>query len=114
VKDVIKANKIIHYFVQNPKAHPLIPMISLIFSFFSKIALFHGNPGLAEQELARLLGVHPFFVKEYKTAARNYQLGKVIDCMGYIKEADLRSKGVDVNGVDNPIILKELIFKLMH
>lgn len=114
VKDVMKANKIIYYFVQNPKAHPLIPMISLVFGFFSKIALVHGNSGLAEAELSRLLGVHPYFVKEYKTAARNYQMGKVIDSFGYIKEADLRSKGVDVNAVENSEILKELIFKLMH
>ncbi len=114
VKDVIKANKIINYFGQNPKGHPLIPMVSLLFNYFSKIAMVHGNPNKGEGELARTLGVNPYFIKEYKGAARYYQLGKVIDCLGYVKEADLRSKGVDTNGMENSEILKELIFKIMH
>ncbi len=113
-KDVIKANKIIFYFAQNPKGHPLIPMISLLYTYFCKIALVHAHPQVGDAELARALGVNPYFVKEYKSASKHYHLGKVIDCVGYVKEADLRSKGVDSNGMENSEILKELIFKIMH
>ncbi|MCH7403766.1 DNA polymerase III subunit delta [Belliella kenyensis] len=114
VKDVIKANKIIHYFGQNPKGHPLIPMIALMFNYFQKIALAHEMSKASDQELARSLGVNPFFVKEYRIAARNYNLGKVIESFTYLREADLRSKGVNANGMDESQILKELIFKIMH
>ncbi|WP_194976327.1 DNA polymerase III subunit delta [Aquiflexum lacus] len=113
-KDVVKANKIIHYFSLNPKSHPLIPIIALIYSFFSKIAIVHFNKQKGESELARIAGIHPYFLKEYKFAANNYRLGKVIDNISYIKEADLRSKGVDSNGVDDREILRELVFKIMH
>lgn len=114
MKDVVKANKIIHYFAQNPKNHPLIPVITLVFIYFSKIALVHYNSSMGDGELAKLTGVNPYFLKEYRIAAKNYQLGKVIDCLAYIREADLRSKGVDSGGMEDAEILRELIFKLMH
>lgn len=113
-KDVVKANKIIHYFSQNPKNHPLIPIIALLFSYFHKLALIHYNGKLPESELAKKAGVHPFFLKEYRVAAKNYQLGKVIDCLSHIREADLRSKGVDSGDMENAEILREMIFKIMH
>jgi DNA polymerase III subunit delta len=114
VKDVVKANKIIQYFSQNPKSHPLIPIISLVYGFFGKVALVHYNKQMQDAELARITGVHPYFLKEYRVAANNYRLGKVIDCFTYIKEADLRSKGVDSNGMEDKEILRELVFKIMH
>lgn len=113
-RDVLKANKIIYYFSQNPKNHPLMPIISLIYNYFAKIALVHANTRMADAELARIVGVNPFFLKEYRTAAKNYQLGKVIDCFAYIHEADLYSKGVDAGGRSDAEILREMIFKIMH
>jgi DNA polymerase-3 subunit delta len=113
-KEIIKVNKIIHYFGQNPKNHPLIPMIALIYNYFTKVAIVHYNAKANDGELARQIGVNPYFLKEYRIAARNYQIGKVIDCFTYIREADLRSKGVDSGGMDESAILREMIFKIMH
>jgi DNA polymerase III subunit delta len=113
-RDVVKANKIIAYFAQNPKNNPLIPIIALLYLHFSRILLVHGNKGKPESALASQLKVNPYFVKEYILAAKNYPLGKVIDNMAYLKEADLRSKGVEANGLDDAQILKELVFKITH
>src|SRR5690606_40531285 len=66
------------------------------------------------RELAGIIKVNPYFVKEYLVAAKNYGLGKVIDNVGYLKEADLRSKGIGSNSIEESQILKELIFKLLH
>ena len=114
VRDTLKVSKIIEYFSQNPKNHPLIPIVALIFSYFQKIALLHQNKSASEADLARILGVNPYFIKEYKIAANNYRLGKVIDCFSFIREADLRSKGVDASGWEDKEILRELLFKIMH
>jgi len=114
LKDVLKANKIVHYFAQNPKSHPLIPIVGLVYAYFSKLAVIHYNKNSSENELAKLTGVHPYFLKEYKIAANNYRLGKVIDNIAYIKEADLRSKGVETSGMEDSEILRELVFKIMH
>ncbi|GHB48551.1 DNA polymerase III subunit delta [Mongoliitalea lutea] len=113
-KDVEKANKIIHYFAQNPKSHPIIPMLTVIFNYFSKISLVHYNKTAGDNELAKMIGAHPYFVKEYRIASKNYQLGKVIDCLSYIREADLRSKGVNAGSITEAEILRELVFKIMH
>jgi DNA polymerase-3 subunit delta len=113
-KDVVKANTIIRYFGQNPKSNPLIPIISLLFTHFNRLLLVYANKQASERDLASILKVNPFFIKEYNIAAKNYTLGKIIDIIGYLREADLRSKGVDSNGVNESQILKELIFKILH
>ena len=113
-RDVIKANQIIHYFIQNPKAHPVIPIFSLLYNYFSKIALLHRAGQLPENQLAAALGINPYGLKEYQVAARNYKLGKVIEVFAYIKEADLRFKGVDSGSMDEGEILRELVYKILH
>jgi len=113
-RDVIKANQIIHYFIQNPKAHPVIPIFSLLYNYFSKVALVHRAGAMPENQLAGVIGVHPYGVKEYLAVSRNYKLGKVIEVFGYIKEADLRFKGVDSGSMDEGEILRELVYKILH
>ncbi len=115
-RDVVKANQIINYFIQNPKAHPVIPIFFLTYNYFTRIALVHQarKKGASDQQLAGLIGVPPFVVKEYVTASKNYNLGKVIDVFRYIKEADLRFKGVDSGSMNAGEILREFVYKIMH
>lgn len=113
-KDVQKANTIIQYFAQNPKSHPLIPLLSLLYLHFSRLLQVKANKGMGDRELAALLKVNPYFIKEYTIAAKNYPLGKIIDIIGYLREADLRSKGIIASNMEASQILKELIFKILH
>lgn len=113
-KDVVKANQIIHYFIQNPKAHPVIPIFSLLYNYFIKVALVHRAGSMPDNQLAAVLGVNPYGVKEYVTASKNFKLGKVIEVFGYIKEADLRFKGVDSGSMNDGEILRELVYKILH
>jgi DNA polymerase-3 subunit delta len=114
VGDVVKANYIVNYFDANPKANPIIPIIAALFTFYSKILLVHNSTDKTERGLAALLKISPFFVKEYLIAARNFPLRKVIQNIHFLREADLRSKGVDNGSSTEGQILKELVFKLMH
>lgn len=113
-KNIIKANQIIHYFSQNPKTHPVILLFGLMYNYFTRIAMIHQAKGATDQQLATLIGVPPFIVSEYKDASKNYKLGKVIEVFRYIKEADLRYKGVDSGSMTNAENLKELMFKILH
>lgn len=113
-KNVLKANEIIKYFESDLKNNPIIPVIAIVFAFFNKVLLVHHSKDKSDRALAILLKVPPFFVKEYMMAARNYQLGQVINNISYIREADLRSKGIDNVSISDGEILKELVFKLMH
>jgi DNA polymerase-3 subunit delta len=112
-KDVLKANQIISYFEANPKDNPIIPMISSLFGYFSKVLIMHHQQDKSPNELAAQLKVNPYFLKEYQVAKRNYTLPKTVKVIEYLHEADLRSKGVNSN-MDEGAILKELIYKILH
>ena len=113
-KNVVKALQIVQYFETNPKANPIIPIIALLFSFYSKLLLVHKAEDKTERGLASLLKINPFFAKEYRVAAVNYPLPQVIRNVHLLRVADQHAKGVDnTRGTDGQI-LKELVYRLMH
>ena len=114
VRDVVKANRIVQYFEANPKNHPVIPMIAMLFSFYSRLLLIHHSGERSDAGVARLLKINPFFAKEYLLAIQKYNLPLVIRNIHFLRLADLQSKGVDSGGMTEGQLLKELVFKLMH
>ncbi|MCC5930020.1 MAG: DNA polymerase III subunit delta [Cyclobacteriaceae bacterium] len=113
VKDVFKANQIVNYFEANPKNNPIIPLIALLFSYYVKLLQVLELPDTSEKSIARDLKLNFFASKEYAIAAKNYPKARVIQIIHYLREADLRLKGVDGNMEDGQI-LRELIFKILH
>ena len=114
-KDVIKANQIINYFSTNEKNKPIFVTIALLHSYFSKILKFHFLKNKTNDKLiASALGVNPFFVKDYKSAARLYNPRKVVSIIKLLREYDLKSKGIGNVSSKNGDLLKELIFKTLH
>ncbi|GHB82128.1 DNA polymerase III subunit delta [Persicitalea jodogahamensis] len=113
-RDVLKANNIAHHFAANPKDNPLAPILIILFSFFTKVMLTHAATDRSDGGLASLLGVNPFFVKDYTLAARNYSMGKVAKIIHDLRYADAQMKGVDAGSVDDGELLKQLVFEIIH
>ncbi|MFY0604058.1 MAG: DNA polymerase III subunit delta [Flavobacteriaceae bacterium] len=113
-KNIVKANRIINYFGENPRNNPLVMTISLLNGFFTQLLLFHGLKDRSKNAVAKALAVSPYFVDEYFAAARNYPMRKVAQNIAFLREADLKSKGVGATNFNQGDILKELLFKLMH
>jgi DNA polymerase-3 subunit delta len=114
-KDVVKANQIINYFSTNEKNNPIYVTIALLHSYFSKILKFHFLKNKTNDKLiATALGVNPFFVKDYKSAARLYNPKKLVSIINLLREYDLKSKGIGNVSSKNGDLLKELIFKTLH
>jgi DNA polymerase-3 subunit delta len=113
-KDVLKANQIVNFFASNPKDNPLAPIILLLFNFFSKVLLAHTTSDKSEKNLAAVLGVNPFFVKDYIQTLRHYSLPKVVQIIHEIKEIELQAKGIDSVSSPDSEKLKELTFKILH
>ncbi len=113
-KQVVKANKIVNYFTLNNKVHPLVVTLGQLNSLFTKILLLHGLKDKSQSNAAKKIGMHPFFVKEYFTAMHNYPMRKVSQIIGFLHDADIKSKGVGMSNLAQKDILKELIFKIMH
>ncbi len=112
-RDIERCARIVNYFVANPKEAPMPVLLASLYSFFIKIMLFHQEPD--RNRAAAVLKVNPYFINSYETAARNYSLGKLASCIGYLHEADLRSKGYkSSSNVTDGDIIKELVFKIIH
>ncbi len=112
-RDVVKAQRIANYFVQNPKDNPLVLSVSSLFGFFSNLLKYHGLPKKDKATVAKELGVNPFFVGEYITAARNYPMKKVSMAINLLREADVKGKGVGASAFSNAGLLKELLVRVM-
>ena len=113
-KDVLKANRIINYFASNQKNNPLVLVIGNLYNYFTKIMIYHQLTDKSRNSIAAALGVNPFFVKDYEQAARAFPQGKVFNIIEYLRDCDLRSKGVDSGNTEPGELLKELIFKILH
>ncbi|MEM7086766.1 MAG: DNA polymerase III subunit delta [Bacteroidota bacterium] len=110
VKDVKKAFGIVQYFAQNPKNHPLVMTVALLYSFFSKLLKYHSLTD--KSQAPKVLGVSPYFVKEYQTAAGNYPMKKVSAIITSIREVDMKSKGVGAANLPQGDLLKELLVQI--
>ena len=112
-KDVFKANQIVNYFEANPKANPMVLVMGNLASYFTKILKYHYV--VDKSQLARELGVSPYFVKDYDLAARNYNYGKTLEVISLLRAYDLKSKGVDSTGnTEHGELMRELIYKIIH
>ena len=112
-KNILKVNQIIQYFAQNPKSNPLVMTISLLNSFFTQLLIYHGLQNKSRDHVAKSLGIKPFFVTDYVTAARNYPMRKAAQIISVLRDADVKSKGVGASQSHRDI-LKELLFKILH
>ncbi len=111
-RDVKKAFGIVQYFAQNPKNHPLVMTVALMYSFFSKLLKYHS---LTDKSVApKVLGVSPYFIKEYQNAARNYPMKKVSRIISSIREVDMKSKGVGAANLSQGDLLKELLVNIFN
>jgi DNA polymerase-3 subunit delta len=115
-KDVLKANQIINYFAANPRENPLVKVIPMLFSYFSKILVYHHLEDKSRNNVAAALSISPFFVMDYQQAASSYTSSKVASIISVLREYDLKSKGVDSSSTSFPDgeLMKELIFKILH
>lgn len=113
-RDVVKANRIINYFAQNPRENPLVMTISLLHNFFSQLLKYHALTDKSQFSVAKALKVNPYFVGEYQAAGRNYPMKKVSQVIGLLRDADVKSKGVGAQNLPHGDLLKELLFKIMH
>ena len=113
-KDVKKAQQIVLHFTTSPKNNPAIPLVALLFSFFSKLLRLHHAKDKSDAALAKALQISPYFVQEYLPAAKHYPLPKVIENIHHLHQADLQLKGVGYPAMPEGEVLRELAFKLMH
>ncbi len=113
-KDEVKAFKIVNYFAQNPKKNPLPFTVGVLFGYFEKLLIFHSLKDKSNTNVAKQLGVHPFFTKDYFSAAKNYPLKKVSKAIALLRDLDIKSKGVNSGTTPEGDLLKSFLVQVMR
>jgi len=113
-KDIMKSNRIINHFASDTKTYPILMVIPMLFNYFTNIMTIYVVKDKSKNSIASALSVHPFFVGEYLTAFKNYPYGKLVKIISYLKDYDLKAKGVNNNSTSEGELMKELIFKILH
>ena len=115
-RNVFKANQIIKYFDDNPKAGSLYAFLPMLFNYFQNLMIAYYAPNNKSQEaVAEWLELrNAWAAKDYMTGMRNYSGMKVMQIIGKIREIDAKSKGLDNPNTPPGELMKELIFYILH
>ncbi|MBN1599608.1 MAG: DNA polymerase III subunit delta [Bacteroidales bacterium] len=112
-KDALKAFRIVDYFGSNPRNNPIILTITSLYFFFNKVFLFSLLKDKTKQNITDILKISTYFLPEYKQAAAVYPPAKVVQIIGYLREYDLKSKGVGSEYATEHDLLRELVYKIL-
>jgi len=89
-------------------------VISSLYSYFSKILNYHFLEDKSQNNVASVLQVHPFFVKTYTVAAKNYNIKKLVEIVSILREYDMKSKGFGNITASPADLQREMIYRILH
>jgi DNA polymerase III subunit delta len=113
-KDVIKANKIVNYFGDNPKATHITVVLGSLHGLYQRLFKAHFAQTEDPSKVASLLKIHPFAAKELVQNKRKHPARVISRNFSILREYDMLAKGVGSSGVEDVELMKELVFKLLH
>lgn len=113
-KNVLKANQIIKYFAENEKENPIVKVIPILYSYFAKVFMYHHLSDKSPNNVASVLSINRMFIDDYTTAARTFSRQKLRHVFAYLREYDLRAKGVNNASANGGELMKEMIYKILH
>ena len=113
-KNLEKASRIVNHFEANPKKTPMAMIAPILLSYFNRIFVYHCLKDISQNAAAKAMSCSPYAVKEYASAARLYSPVKVARIFGYLRDADRKSKGQGNATTTDGMLLRELVFKILH
>lgn len=115
-KNAFKANQIVKYFDENPKAGNVYSILPIIFNYFQNLMIAYYCPQRNNQEaVAKWLELRSSWAaKDYMTGMRNYTAKKVMRIIAFIRETDAKSKGIDNVSTSAGELMRELVYFILH
>ena len=116
-RNAAKALRIAAYIGASPKfAMPMA--VSALFTHFYRIlkyeALLMKTPRPSNDAKARVLGVNPYFFREYDIAVANYPLKKCMTVIALLRDYDYKGKGGEAGEATAEQLLVELTARLLN
>jgi DNA polymerase-3 subunit delta len=113
VKDLPRAINIVRYFEANPKAGELVPVIAILFKFFSQLMRIHFLENKSRESVASVLKIHPFVAGELLKSRTEFPPKKVAENIELLYAYDLKAKGVGNATQANGELMRELVMQLI-
>ena len=116
-RDAARAVKVARNVGESPKfAMPMA--VSMLYTHFNRILRYHallqagqGGDGAAK---AKVLGVNPYFFKEYDAAVKKYSLKQTMRIISLLNDYDFKGKGGEVGEATPADLLVELTTKILN
>ena len=116
-RDAVRAVKVARNVGEAPKfAMPMA--VSMLYTHFNRILRYHaliqagqGGDGAAK---AKILGVNPYFFKEYDAAVKKYSLKQTMRVISLLNDYDFKGKGGEVGEATPADLLVELTTKILN
>lgn len=113
-RDFNRSVQIAHQMAHRAERGEIHRIVPVLFGFFNKVLSMHYIGQSPDGDVARELGVNPYFVKDYRTAARMYPLRDVEKAIGQIKYLDLRLKGIHRGSAGDGDLLVEAVVNILR
>lgn len=111
--DILKANRITQYFAQS-KQHPIQKELITLFGWFQNLMIYHYLPDKRPQAVQAEMKLNYYQANAIVAAAKRFSAGKTFRIIGYLRETDAQSKGINNSSATDEDLWKELIYKILH
>ncbi len=109
IRDAKKCFQIVRYFAQNPKEHPVLPAISVLYNWVTKLLVIKSLSLSNDRDVAQRTGISPYIARDYLSAARNYNVMQLEYAVNALFEADMKIKGLKGISYRDEDIWRDLI-----
>lgn len=110
-RDAEKAILIAKHLCNTQNSNPLVVTLSTLHGFFLKLLTYHCLP--EKQDASKTLGIHSYFLRDYRVAADNFSPMQTKLALNEIFQADLKLKGITAHRSSPFSILNELILRIL-
>ena len=116
-RDAARAVKVARNVGETPKfAMPMA--VSMLYTHFNRILRYHAllqaGQGGDSAAKAKVLGVNPYFFKEYDAAVKKYTLKQAMRVISLLNDYDFKGKGGEVGEATPADLLVELTTKILN
>ncbi len=109
-----RAIQIAHQMSATMEKGEMMRNVVVLQKYFSNILLLHGMNGADKFEIAKVLGVNPYFVDEYMKAKSLFNMLDLENVMNQLTYLDLRLKGINRGAASDGDLLIETVVKILN
>lgn len=112
--DRARALQIAQYMASKSKGNEVPPILDRVAHYFYQILQFQTLDGrMPHDEVAKSMGVHPYFLQEFQRAATRYPLRSIPQIFTWLRYIDMMSKGYYGDTPAQEELLKEMIIRIV-